>query len=368
MLLTLALVLSAPFKAEQRSLRPDDAHAELLKHPTHRGYSGHPAAAAVADFLDQRKHHQQQQHAQQAPIGKQEIGFRIREIPESVSSLSDDTGTCVSHQVYALMIDAGMSAAERVGDIETGPGADNKTTASVIMWVVMFLSLFLLLCGQMVANITLVILAPLTTALLSFVLFFVWLRKDGEHSFVPCVLPLIIACVLGLLVFAIIFYLVYRLKNTLAAPLIYGLAIGYVAMFFLRSIIISAAPAVLETAAIDYFWLAATLVAVLFAGVSLVCITDDGKKSVVIIIASSAAGAYGCSSSAIALNNLYAAVMLPSWTFVAVFIGGTVFGFLFQWFVSSTDAEANREASRRRLRGEELTMKADPLKESLARP
>ena len=94
-------------------------------------------------------------------------------------------------------------------------------------------------------------------------------------------------------------------RITWLTTFVFGLALGAIVMFFLRSIIISAAPTVLVGAAINYYWLATLIVACITATLSVFCVSSDGRKSLVILASSSLAGGYGLATAINGLINLY---------------------------------------------------------------
>jgi len=123
--------------------------------------------------------------------------------------------------------------------------------------------------------------------------------------------------------------------------------------------------------AIDWFWLAATFVALITAAISVKCTTGpESNKSFFIIVGSSALGGYGVSQSVIGLVNLKAEKVMPSWSFLIIFLVVALIGVLVQYFATGGDAAANREATRKRLNkgGEEWQQYSDMKKEPLTGP
>ena len=127
----------------------------------------------------------------------------------------------------------------------------------------------------------------------------------------------------------------------------FGLALGFIGMSFLRSIIITVAPVVLEQWMIDYYWLLTAIVSLIVATSSCLCVTSDGRKSLVILATSSAVGAYGVTVAVSALVNLYVREgAFESWAMIAFFMCVALTGFLFQTFLSGNAAatSGNEEA------------------------
>lgn len=269
---------------------------------------------------------------------------------------------CASNQLYSLMTDAGETVAGHLAEV--GPFSTGAVPMAVLI-IVLLASVVVLFFGQKLAEVTLIIVAPLCAFAASFFLFHVWMRPS-PHNCTP--LPIILAVVVAVL--SVVLIAVLRecklLPQVTAA--VYGGALGFVAMFLLREVIISAAPSVLAGFAIDYYWLASTIVTLLCGVISTMCVTSAGGKSIVLILASSVVGGYGVAQSIVGLTNLRAHSPIPSWAFIVCFVGFTLAGLLVQAFATGSDAEANREKTRKRLRGERPLAEAEQsadLKEGL---
>jgi len=172
--------------------------------------------------------------------------------------------SCLSHDVYVSVAQAFVAYNETTA--AAAKPASEQVCQIVMLSIIGGLGVVVLLYGTRFTTCALAIMLFLIVFTFAFaVLDAAAYSADQSPSFGMCVMPMMMALLVGLLLSVLSLCLVQRVAWI--AFFLLGAALGAVAMYLLRGVILAANPALATTVAFGWYWVGAALLTIL-AGVT----------------------------------------------------------------------------------------------------